>query len=189
MFRYALMISACLSLWACSRAPEPFHSARTKSMSATVEAVSQSDRHLVVLTTDGRHVVIEAPSDVSNFDQIHRGDHILVTYHEGLLAEVKRAGSRSGQTPAPNTTSASGRTPHGEPPTKAMGHAIEPTVRVEDVDPAPGTVPFTRPDGVTRTLSVDNQDALRFVKQLKPQDEVQVTYREASAVSIQPQRR
>jgi hypothetical protein len=158
-------------------------------VSATVEAVSQSDRHLVVLTNDGLHVVIEAPNDVRNFDQIHQGDHILVTYHEGLVAEVKRAGSRSGEEPQRNVTTASGRSPAGEPPTKAMGHAIETTVRVEDVDPATGTVTFTRPDGVTRTLSVENQDALRFIKQLKPQDEVQVTYREASAVSIQPQRR
>jgi hypothetical protein len=185
--RYAVIIGACLSLWACSREPGPFHTARTKSMTATVQAVSQSDRHLVVLTTDGNRVMVEAPNDVTNFDTIHPGDQILLTYKEGLVAAVKRAGSA--EIPEPDVNVNAGRTPAGEAPTKAIGRSIETTVRVDGVDPAAGTVTFTRSDGVTRTLSVEDEDALRFIRQLKPQDKVQVTYREAAAVSIQPQRR
>lgn len=186
MIRYGLVIGACLSLLACSREPDPFHSSRTKSVTGTVQAVSQTDRDLVVLTSDGNRVVIEAPGNLSNFDRVHPGDQILVTYHEGLVAAVNRARSRRNQNPEQNVTTASGRTPAGEAPTKAVGHAIETNVRIVNTDPAAGTVTFTRPDGITRTLSVENKDALRFIKQLRPADEVQVTYREAAAVSIQP---
>jgi hypothetical protein len=37
-------------------------------------------------------------------------------------------------------------------------------------------------------MSVEHPDAQRFIGQLKPGDEVQLTYREATAVSIQPAR-
>ncbi len=64
MIRIAFVVAASFAVVACSKSPEPFHTSRTKSATATVQAVSQTDRHLVVKTTDGQRLVIEAPADV-----------------------------------------------------------------------------------------------------------------------------
>jgi hypothetical protein len=108
-----------------------------------------------------------------------------VSYYEGLVAEVKPKGEG-----AQGVQSAKGKatSPPGEMPAGAVGHSVATTVRVESVDPATHTISFTRSDGITRKMAVEHPDAQRFIGQLKPGDEVQVTYREATAVSIQPAR-
>ena len=186
MIRIAPLIAACALAAACSKGPEPFAASKTKSATATVQAVSQSDRHLVVQMNDGRRLMVEAPADVTNFDQIHPGDLVILTYHEGLIADVVRRGQKPQDT---RTTSAQGRTAPGEVPTRAMGKTMVTTVRVDAVDPEADTVTFTSSDGMTRTLAVQNPEAMRFAESLTPGDQVQVTYREAAAVSIQPARR
>lgn len=186
MSRNTLLVLACFCLWACNRQPEPFAASRAQSITATVQAVTQTDRHLVIKTTDGRRLVIEAPGDVTNFDRIRPGDEVTVTYHEGIVADV--AGSAQAARNVEKTLT-KGRTPRGEPPTKAMGKAIVTTVRVDAVDPASDTLTFTRPDGITRTMTVTDPDAMRFAERLRPGTEVQVTYREAAAVSIRPANR
>jgi hypothetical protein len=159
---------------------------RTKSATATVQAVSRSDRRLVVKTADGQRLLVEAPSTVTNFDQIQQGDEVILTYHEGLVAEVARAGQEPQH--AQKTTS-EGRTPADERPAKARATTIATTVRIDAVDRFSDTVTFTRPDGITRTLTVQNPDAMRFAESLRPGTQVQITYREAAAVTIQPARR
>jgi hypothetical protein len=186
MISKTLIVASILLCVACARDPEPFAASRTKSATATVQAVSQSDRHLVIKTADGGRLLVEAPSEVTNFDQIQQGDEVILTYHEGLVAKVARAGQEPQDT---RTTTDQGRTPPGEVPTKAMAKTIATTVQIEAVDPSADTVTFTRPDGITRTLTVDNPDAMRFAESLKPGAQVQITYREAAAVSIQPARR
>jgi hypothetical protein len=186
MIRIALLVAASFLAAACSRSPEPFAASRTKAVTATVQAVSQSDRHLVLQTTDGRRLLIAAPSDVRNFDQIHQGDQVTLTYHEGFIADVVR-GRQEAQ--GRQTTMAQGRTPQGEVPAGAIGKTIETTVRIDAVNEAADTVTFTRPDGISRTLTVENPDAMRFVERLSPGDQVEISYREAAAVSIQPKAR
>jgi hypothetical protein len=186
MIRIALIVGACVLSTACNKGPEPFATSRTKSVTATIQAVSQSDRHLVIQTTDGQRLVIAAPNDVRNFDQIHQGDQVILTYHEGFIADVV-SGRREAQ--VPQTTTAQGRTPKGEVPAGAIGKTIETTVRIDSVNAAADTVTFTRPDGVSRTLTVENPDAMKFVERLNPGDQVDISYREAAAVSIQPARR
>lgn len=186
MIRKTLIVAGLFLCASCTRDPEPFAASRTKSTTATVQAVSQTDRHLVIKTTDGERLLVEAPSDVTNFDQVQQGDEVILTYHEGLVAKVASAGQEPQDTRA---TAAQGRTQPGEAPTKAMGKTIATTVQIEAVDPSLDTVTFTRPDGITRTLTVGNPDAMRFAESLTPGAQVQITYREAAAVSIQPARR
>ena len=186
MIRATIIAMACLSLLGCAKQPHSFSTSQATSATGTVQSVSQSDRHLVVLTTDGRRLLVEAPADVANFDRIHEGDQILLTYHQGLVAEVRPAGAEAQD---PTRTSSSVRTPPGESPTKAVGHTTFATVQIQAVDPASNTVTFTRPDGVTRTLAVETPKGQQFIRRLRPGDQVDVTYHEAAAVSIQPARR
>ena len=59
-------------------------------------------------------------------------------------------------------------------------------MRIEGVNPATGTVAFIGPDRVPRTVAV-RQPAMRdFLRTLKVGDEVEVTFTEAVAVSVEP---
>jgi hypothetical protein len=186
MIRKAFIVAlACVSGLACAQQPKPLEMSRQKSATATIQAVSQSDRHLVILTTDGERLLLEAGADVTNFDQVHPGDRIRVTWHEGLIAEVKPKGKGVEGVPA---TAAKARTEPGEVPAKALATSIAATVKVQSVDTSFDTVTFTRPDGILRTMAVETPEGKAFIDQLKPGDEVQITYREASAVSIEPAR-
>jgi hypothetical protein len=176
---------ACISGLACAQQPKPLELSRQKTATATIQAISQTDRHLVILTTDGERLLLEAGADVTNFDQVHPGDHIRVTYHEGLIAEVKPKGKGVEGVPV---AAAKARTAPGEVPAKGVTTSIAATVRVQSVDTSFDTVTFSRPDGIVRTLAVETPEGKAFIDTLKPGDEVQITYREAAAVSIEPAR-
>jgi hypothetical protein len=47
-------------------------------------------------------------------------------------------------------------------------------------------VSFTGPQGMLRTITVQNPDAQAFIKKLKKGDEVEITYTEALAISVEP---
>jgi hypothetical protein len=176
---------AVLPLCISAAEPEPFTTSRLKQASTTIQAISQSDRHLVLLGDDGKRLLVEAGPGFKNFNDVKAGDHVVVSYYEGVVAEVKPKGEG-----VQGVQGATGKStsPAGEMPAGAVGRAVATTVRVESVDPATHTITFKRPDGVERTMTVEHPDAQRFISQLKSGDEVQITYREATAVSIQPAR-
>jgi hypothetical protein len=59
------------------------------------------------------------------------------------------------------------------------------TVKIDAVDPSFNTVTFTRADGITRVVGVDDPEAQRFVRTLKPGDSVEISYSEAVAVGVE----
>jgi hypothetical protein len=166
-----------------SAKPEPFATSQLKKASTTIQAISQSDRHLVVQGADGERHVIEAGPAVENFSEVRPGDRVVVSYYEGVVAEVQPKGQGS-----QGTTTSKSRAPSDALPAGAVSKTIATTVRVDKVDPATNTISFKRPDGIVRKMAVEHPDAKRFMGELKPGDEVQITYREASAVSIEPAR-
>jgi hypothetical protein len=50
-------------------------------------------------------------------------------------------------------------------------------------------VTFVGPAGMTRTVDVKDPDAQKFISGLKKGDEVQLTYVEAVAVTLEPQKK
>jgi len=180
-----LWISILLTFCAGAEQPEPLVKGQLKTVSATIKAISQSDRHLVLLDTNGNQVVVEAGPAVSNFDSVRPGDHVVVSYYEGMVAEVKpKGGGMSGPTATTAKTHPTGK----GLPASAVASSVSTTVRVDSVDTSKHTVTFKRPDGVVRTLAVESPQSKQFIEQLKSGDEVQITYREASLVSIEPAR-
>ncbi len=67
-----------------------------------------------------------------------------------------------------------------------VGQQVRATVKISNsVDAANRLVSFTGPKGVKRTVAVKDPKAREFVKQLKPGDEVELTYTEALAISVE----
>jgi len=187
MLKYAIVLTlACVLPAAVEPQTGPYEAARTAQIAATIQAISQSDRHLTLVGDDGRKLIVEAGPAVKNLSEVKPGDKVLVIYQEGLIAEVKPKGQ---DVPGAKRSPGAAPSDHGQRTGPATDGAIATTVRIEAVDPSAHTVTFTRADGETRKLAVMRPDAKRFIETLKPGDEVDVTYREAVAVSIEPNKR
>jgi hypothetical protein len=59
-------------------------------------------------------------------------------------------------------------------------------VTIESVDTSFDTVTFRRPDGLVRTVAIQSPEGRKFIRTLKPGDEVEITYTEAVAVEVVP---
>jgi hypothetical protein len=109
------------------------------------------------------------------------GDPVVVRYAEAIAAEFVRPGGA----PPVSTSSVAGAAPGARP----AGLVVDPDrqrVRVEGIDLASYTGAFVGPDRVLRTMAM-RQPALRdFMRTLKVGDEVDVTFTEALAVSVEP---
>jgi hypothetical protein len=59
-------------------------------------------------------------------------------------------------------------------------------VVIESVDNKTHSVTFTGPSGLSRTVDVVDPKAQKFISELKKGDEVELTYVEALAVTVEP---
>jgi hypothetical protein len=166
--------------------PAPVAKEKVQTISATVARIDAKQR-LVELKKGEEVRTIQVPADVRNFDKIKVGDEVAVTYYEGLAAEFKKKGTG---TPIGTIDASTGtaRMPEGSGrPGAAVGNKVKTTVVIEAVDKATHSVTFTGPSGMTRTVEVVDPKAQKFVSELKKGDEVELTYVEALAVTVEPQ--
>jgi hypothetical protein len=71
----------------------------------------------------------------------------------------------------------------GEPPAFAGGRQVTAIAEVTSVDPQESTITLKGPQGNVVTLDVHNPDQFKVVKE---GDQVEVTYTEAVALSVEP---
>src|SRR5262245_1791162 len=153
-------------------------------VSATVTSVDQATRMLGLQGEDGSATTFEVGPEVKNFPQIKVGDKVVVSYYRGLAAELQPKG-----TPLSKKVNQLDLVTGAEPGTKpgaGVGTATHATVVIEKVDTQANTVTFKRPDGISRTLTVESQEGRDFIAKLKKGDQVEVLYVEAVAIDVRP---
>jgi hypothetical protein len=165
--------------------PAPVAVEKTHTISATVERIDAKQR-LVELRKGDEVRTIQVPTEVRNFDKVKVGDEVAVTYYEGLAAEFKKKGTG---TPigTVDATTGTARMPEGASrPGAAVANKVKTTVVIEEVDRDTHSVTFTGPSGMKRTVDVVDPKAQKFIAELKKGDEVELTYVEALAVTLEP---
>jgi hypothetical protein len=177
----ALLAAAC-----ATRPPEPVSVESVEEVSATVETLDVDSRTVTLRGTDGNAVAMQVAPSVRNFAQIRTGDRVVVRYYSGLVAELRGRGDASGETEAPVTTGVLGRAPEGARPTGIAGTQTHQTVRITNVNKRNYIVTFFGSDGISRSLPVRTPQGREFIKKLKVGDEIDVTYTEAVAISVEP---
>ncbi len=181
--RATLVAATALGIAACSTTPAPLALSDTQKAVATVEAVDQAKRLVTLRAADGKTMTVQAGPEVRNFAQIRTGDRVVVEYREALLAEVVKKGT--GTTDA---GVAAARAAPGERPGMAAADFVRFPVTVYDVDAAQNVVEVTGPRGFNRRIKVSDPKAQQFIRGLKRGDEVEVTFTEAMAISVEPAR-
>ena len=179
---FVLLLAAC----AKEPAPAPVTIEGTEEVSATVEAIDVDTRMVVLRASDGTEFALLVPPEVRNLAQVNVGDRVVTRYRESLGAELVRRGDGSGDTAAPSVSTTSAHAADGAMPSATSSTQTRQTVRITNVDEKNHIVSFYGSDGLARVLPVRSPEGQEFIAKLKAGDEVELTYTEATAMSVEP---
>ncbi len=154
--------------------------ARAAEISAQVVALDKATRTVTLKGPKGGVVDIVAGDEVKNFDQIRLGDFVVARYVQALTLELMKTkgGVREG-----TAKEGAVRAPAGERPAGAVARQVTALADVIAVDPKKKTITLKGPKGNVVDLEVQNPDHFKVVKK---GDQVEVTYTEALALSVEP---
>ncbi len=166
--------------------PAPASAERGMTVRATVESIDRRSRQVVLRSANGEHRTVRVGPEVRNLAQIHPGDVVVVTLGEAINLEM--ANPADGAPPV-ETLEAAARALPGRPPGGGAMQLVRARVTINAVDPSNGTVTFTGPMGVQRTVRPTNADISAFVRRLAPGELVDVTYGESVMIRVEPRAR
>ena len=153
---------------------------RTAQISAQVVAVDAKTRTVSLRGPGGNIVDVVAGDEVKNFAQIKVGDFVVVRYLEALTLQLKK--TKSGVRESAEREGAATAAP-GERPAGAAARQVTVIADVTHVDPKARTITLKGPKGRLVTLDVQNPEQFKVVK---VGDQVEATYTEAIAISVEP---
>jgi hypothetical protein len=154
----------------------------TVEVSAQVVAIDRKTRTVALKGPEGNVVDVVAGDEVRNFKQIRIGDMVVARYVRALSLELKKAkGGSRGIT----ETDAAARAMPGDRPAGGVARQVTAIADVVAVDPKKMTITLKGPRGNVVDLHVRNPDHFKVVKK---GDEVEVTYTEALALSVEQAR-
>ncbi len=154
--------------------------ARTVEVSAQVVGIDKATRTLTLKGSKGEVVDVVASDEVKRFDEIKVGDSIVARYIEALTLELKKTRVAAGDVKVREELA---RSKPGEQPAGLGARQISAIADVVAVDPAKSTITIKGPSGNLTTLNVQNPDQFKVVKK---GDQIEVTYTQALALSLEP---
>jgi hypothetical protein len=182
--RAGVALCSIVALGACAkqRAEESARAAETSGeiaqvevLKAKVEKVDPDHRVIAMKDQSGRPFVIDVGENVP-LQTIKPQDWVSVKYQEAVSFALKEPG-RSDQ---PAIEQSTRRIPDGV----QFARKIDTTVEIVSVTDDGSHATFRVPDGMVRTVYVDDPPNQRKISRLKPGDEVAVTYTEKLAVAL-----
>jgi hypothetical protein len=149
-------------------------------ISAQVVGIDKATRTVTLKGPKGNVVDVVAGDDVKNFDQIKLGDFVVARYVQALTLELvkTKAGIRE-----KSVIEDAARAKPGERPAGAAVRQVTVLADVIGVDPKKKTITLRGPKGNVVTLDVQNPDHFKVVKK---GDQVEATYTQALAMSVEP---
>jgi len=177
-----VLMSAATFAWA-QETSKPALTSNFQKIEATVEAINPATREVTLKGPQGKEVTVKAGSGVRNLDKVRVGDKVVMSYYQGIAAQMSKGGETARE-PAASTFAYRSHT--GEPGV-GVGGSVTSTVTIEALDAANHTVAFRRPDGTIGVVTVKSPQMQSFAQTLKRGDKVDVTYTESIAVNLMPE--
>jgi len=161
---------------------------QTTTASGIVETVDPRSRELLLRGGGGAQsgplLSMVVGQGVRNLDRVQPADRVNVTYYQGLMARMARPFSSA---PAPAGAMVLDRNPATAPrPGGEVTRVLSGRITVTDVNPATNTITFLGPNGVPRTVTVQNPEVQAMIRSLRRGDQVDVVYEEALAIAVEP---
>ena len=147
---------------------------------ATVQSVDPATREVVLKMPKGDTHKIVAGDEVRNFDQIKAGDKVKVKYMEALAVELKKDGKA---VVGRSDTGMMSRAAAGQKPGGVATREVSVTADVVGVDTHKNIVHVKNERGEIIDLQLADPAQTKLVKK---GDQVQATYTEALAISLEP---
>jgi hypothetical protein len=178
----ALVAAAIVTSVSAQEPAKPVVNNTMQQAEATVLTIDPATREVSLRGPKGPFSVV-VDSEVKNFDKLHVGDKVVVSYYQGIAAQMVK-GATKAVDPAVSTF----ETPRQSGARMGGGEGASATTRViiEDVDTGTNTVAFKRSDGSVHIIAVKSPDMQKFIRTLKRGDAVDVTYTESIAVNVLP---
>jgi len=149
-------------------------------ISAQVVGIDKAARTVTLKGPKGNVVDVVAGGEVRNFDQIKVGDLVVARYVEALTLELKKTKVAAGDV---KVREEAAKAKPGEKPAAAGARQVTVVADVVAVDPVKSTITLKGPKGKEVTLNVQNPEQFKVVKK---GDQVEATYTEALALSVEP---
>jgi hypothetical protein len=178
----AMMGMLLMAGMAYAGTPQPAKVEQTTKASAVVTRLDVASRQLTVKTDAGDVVTVIVDPAVRNLAQVKVGDKIVISYYESLGLAVRKPGDPSRITGQVDAT----RAEEGQRPGGTARSTVTVPVTIVSVDTVKNVVKFYGNDNIVRTTDVVRPEGKAFIKQLKPGDEVVISYTESLAVSVEP---
>jgi hypothetical protein len=164
---------------AASSSPGKAQVARAIKVSATVSAIDKATRTLTLKDAAGKEFPVVAGSEVRNFDQITVGSEVVVGMMQALALELKKG---PGGAPTMVESADSARAASGAQPGAVAARKVTVTADVIALDAKTQTATLKGPK---QTVDLKVPDPKQF-KMIAVGDQVQATYTEALAISVEP---
>jgi hypothetical protein len=162
-------------------AAQPVAIVGTDEVRATVETVHQQKRMVLLSGPKGELLTVHAGPEVRNLPQVKSGDRVVIRFTGAVAARIVRPGE-----PLPASTTSTLRANSGERPAGMIIDHDHERVTIEGINLPNNTVTFIGSDRVPRTVTVQQPAMREFLRTLKVGDEVDVTYIDAVAISVEP---
>ena len=150
-----------------------------------IETVDRTAREVLVRgdagAQSGALLTMVAGRAVTRLEMLRPGVRVTVRYDQALAARVASPLSTAPQAAAAVTAERDAERPGGELTRVRSGR-----VTITAVNAQTGTVSFTGPGGLSRTVTPKNPEVLAFTRGLRVGQQVDMTYEEALAISIEP---
>jgi Cu/Ag efflux protein CusF len=154
--------------------------ANVSYMTATVEKIDHATRMVTLKGPEGNTVTFKVGPEAHNLDKVNAGDTVNVKYYEAVAWQVMKPGEGK---PGMSATGVAARAPKGAQPGGAVGSRTTILATIVAIDPDGKHVTLKGPQGNTERVAVRHPEN---VKKVKVGDEVQITYTEAMAISVEP---
>jgi hypothetical protein len=153
--------------------------ARVVTITASVEAIDSAERTVTLKGPRGNVVTLPVSEKAKNFDKVKVGDMVVVRYLEALSLELKKNGGGIRERSEREGTA---QAQPGEQPAAGTARQVTVVADVMAVDEKRQTVTLRGPK---RTVDLKVKDP-KQLKLVKVGDQVEATYTEALAVSVEP---
>ena len=151
------------------------------TLNGKITAIDKARRIVSVQGDKGESISLHIGPNIANFDNLKVGDQVAARYTEAVALAIAKGSSSDIRTKV-EADAARMAPPGGKPGMSAMERTTV-VANVVDVDREHGRVKLKGIGSTPLTVRVRNPQTL---SQLKPEDQVVLSYEQAAAISIAP---